>query len=199
METSEAESEADWIRQAQAGDVTAFPRLVRLHGATLLRGAMALCRDHQLAEDIVQETLVEAWRSLTRFDGRCRFSTWLYGILRHRHLKAAARHWRANLVELSSDDSESCYDKDSDPSLASQLNEDLRRVRQSVASLPEGQRLAIELRFFADASLEDIAAALDIPLGTVKSRLHHGLENMRKQQISLNLFAESRESMTRKP
>lgn len=199
METSDVESEDQWIRQAQAGEPGAFPRLVGRHGELLLRGALALCRDRQLAEDIVQETLVEAWRSLARFDGRCRFSTWLYGILRHRYLKAAQRHWRANLVELFAEVPDAVADDATDPSLVSQRSEDAWRLRHSVAALPDGQRLVIELRFFADASLDDIAVALDIPLGTVKSRLHHALENLRRQQISLNLFAGNRESLTRKP
>jgi RNA polymerase sigma-70 factor (ECF subfamily) len=68
-----------------------------------------------------------------------------------------------------------------------------------VASLPEEHRLVVELRFFAGATLEEIAAALGCPLGTVKSRLHHALEKLRQMHLAVNLFAASRETRESKP
>jgi RNA polymerase sigma-70 factor (ECF subfamily) len=65
--------------------------------------------------------------------------------------------------------------------------------------LPEEQRLVVEMRFFAEASLDEIAAALGCPLGTVKSRLHYALENLRLMNLSVNLFAATRESQPRNP
>jgi RNA polymerase sigma-70 factor (ECF subfamily) len=190
--------ESELIHRAQAGDGSAFQTLADLHDEPLFRCALTLARDRQLAEDVAQETLLEAWRSLGRFDGRCRFSTWLYGILRHRFLKAIRR---ASLpcVELPSDDGSSLPHSLSDPSGELQRADDAARVRQAVAALPAEHRDVIELRFFADASLDDIAAALDIPLGTVKSRLHNGLEKLRQQKLSVNLFATHGESRTRQP
>ena len=81
------DDEHELIDRAKAGEAIAFERLARQHAAPLWRCALALGKDSHWAEDLAQETLVEAWRSLARFDGRCRFSTWLYGILRHRFLK----------------------------------------------------------------------------------------------------------------
>ena len=62
---------------------------------------------------------------------------------------------------------------------SAEATEDAQRVRQAVASLPEEHRMVIELRFFAGAALDEIAAALDCPLGTVKSRLHYALAALR--------------------
>ena len=90
------DDESDQVRRAQAGDVAAFERLVTRHGERLFRSAMVLGGDRHWAEDLTQETLLEAWRSLQRFDGRCRFSTWLYGILRHRFLKGVRRQGLRN-------------------------------------------------------------------------------------------------------
>ena len=198
MTSSDPLPESELIHRAQAGDGSAFQTLADRLAEPLFRCALTLARDRQLAEDVAQETLFEAWRSLSRFDGRCRFSTWLYGILRHRFLKAI-RRTSLPCVELPSDDGISLLHSMSDPSAELQRADDADRVRQAVAALLAEHRDVIELRFFADASLDDISAALDIPLGTVKSRLHNALEKLRQQKLSVNLFATHRESPTRQP
>jgi RNA polymerase sigma-70 factor, ECF subfamily len=183
------------IGRAQAGDAAAFEQLAQRHAAPLWRCALALGRDGHWAEDLAQETLVEAWRSLSRFDGRCRFSTWLYGILRHRFLKGRRRR----AVQLVSSDAlgqEACMA--CSPERSAETSEDARRVRQAVADLPEEHRLVVELRFFADATLDEIAAALDCPLGTVKSRLHYGLEKLRRVDLPVNFAPPRGESQGNK-
>jgi len=93
MNMSEDE-ERELIDRARAGEAIAFEQLAEQHAARLWRCALALGKNGHWAEDLSQETLVEAWRSMARFDGRCQFSTWLYGILRHRFLKGR-RHQNA--------------------------------------------------------------------------------------------------------
>lgn len=191
------DDESDVIRRAQAGDVAAFQRLVESHGERLFRSAMVLGGDRQWAEDLSQETLLEAWRSLPRFDGRCRFSTWLYGILRHRFLKGVRRQNLARPAKSGDVDQTASFAPSA--ALGLEMAEDAARVRQAIAALPEEQRLVVEMRFFAEASLEEVAAALGCPLGTVKSRLHYALENLRLMNLSVNLFAATRESQPRNP
>ncbi len=179
------------IDRAQAGEATAFERLAELYAGRLWRCALALCKDSHWSEDLVQETLVEAWRSLARFDGRCGFSSWLHGILRHRFLKGRRQQ---NAARLSISDG-----LDQTPSLAytpdrsAEMSEDALRIRQAVANLSEEHRLVVELRFFAGATLDEIAAALGCPLGTVKSRLHHSLKKLRQVHLPLNLFTQGGE------
>jgi RNA polymerase sigma-70 factor (ECF subfamily) len=191
------DGERELIDRAQTGEAIAFERLAGRHAAPLWRCALALGKDDHWAEDLVQETLLEAWRSLTRFDGRCQFSTWLYGILRHRFLKGRRGQ---NAVRLSAPDAlgqKQCTA--CSPDRSAEVSEDAQRVRQAVASLPEEHRLVVELRFFAGATLDEIAAALGCPLGTVKSRLHHALEKLRQMNLAVNLFASSRETRESKP
>lgn len=192
-------NDSDWILLAQSGDRAAFQRLAESHVEPLCRCALALCRNRQTAEDLAQETLVEAWRSLARFDGRCQFSTWLYGILRHRFLKHVRRPANRDNTLLQDDQAQRMPDGELGPECQLQRTEDAAQVRRAVALLPNEHRQVIELRFFAGARLEEIAATLDVPLGTVKSRLHHGLEKLRQQNLSVNLFSSPGESSARQP
>lgn len=197
MKDSDTPEEAERIRRAQAGEPQAFQQLAHQQAESLFRCALTLCGDAQLAEDLAQETMLAAWQSLRRFDGRCRFSTWLYGILRHRFLKATrGTSWRSRAESLDGN-AKSSSPAESDPARDSERAEDAARVQQAVAMLPPEHRQVIELRFFAGATLEDIAAALEIPLGTVKSRLHNGLEKLRQAKFAVNLFPGTGESSAR--
>ena len=179
------------LRRAQNGDAVAFGQMVELHAEPVWRCARALCGDDHEAEDLAQETFVEAWRSLQRFDGRARFSTWLYGILRHRFLKA--RRKSRPVIERNCETIEQ-PSREAEPPAAIEQAEEATLVLAALAVLPDEHRAVLELRFFADASLAEIATLLGCPLGTVKSRLHHGLEKLRRGNHGVNLFAISGES-----
>src|SRR4051794_40144252 len=88
------------LSQARHGNATAFCLLMQPLEARLLRQAAALCRDPSAAEDLVSETLVQAWKSLASYNETCRLSTWLYSILLHRYQKSL-RKARSRPVPLS--------------------------------------------------------------------------------------------------
>jgi RNA polymerase sigma-70 factor (ECF subfamily) len=81
--------------QARTGDVRAFCQLAEPLQTRLFQQAMALCGDPGTAEDLVSETLIEAWKGLARYNETCRFTTWFYAILLHRHQKEVCpARWR---------------------------------------------------------------------------------------------------------
>ena len=162
------------VQQAQQGNSRAFEELVQQLGDRLWRSALVMCRDEHAARDLVQESWLEAWKGLHRFDGRCQFSTWLYGILRHRNLKRIRRTARKPLLLLPDPDDGRKPDPGQPmPSMDFERQEAHAVLKEALRALPEPQRQVLELRFFADATLADIAVALDCPEGTVKSRIHH--------------------------
>lgn len=191
------------LDQARAGSPEAFCAVGQTLEGRLYRQAVALCRSEDLAEDLVAETLVEAWRSLARYDGSCRFTTWLYAILLHRFQKAVrsarCRPPSTSAIPTSAESESLGLSPSTDasppgPDEVMDRRENEVRWRTAIAALPESHQQVILLRFYEDASLAEIAAALGIALGTVKSRLHHALEKLRREPSVLNLLRESRES-----
>ena len=180
------------LARAQAGDTEAFCQVCRIHETRLLRQAIALCGNASLAEDLAQDTLVEAWKCLSRFNGRCQFFTWLCAILLNRYRNTVRQKRPIALSSLprhDQDELQSRMDSLSDsnhlPDQVALIVEQAALVRQCIQSLPIKHQQVIYLRFYVDDSLEGIAAALGCSVGTVKSRLHHALEKLRG--IKLNL------------
>jgi len=187
---------ADLLTRARAGETSAFCQLAAEHEGRLLQQACGLTRDLSAAEDIVSETLVEAWRSLSRYNGACRFSTWLFSILLHRHQKALRRARSRPIPLAALPPTEADHRRQAQENLPaagpSPADEAMRReavegLRLAVEALPEKHQRVILLRFFEDASLTEIAGLLGCSVGTVKSRLHYALEKLREAQHGLNL------------
>jgi RNA polymerase sigma-70 factor (ECF subfamily) len=182
------------LSRARAGDAQAFCLLVEPLQARLLRQALAVSGDLTAAEDLVSETLVEAWKSLSRYNESCRLSTWLYSILLHRHQKAVrrARSRPVSLAWLPVFKAQELHEQQHDvpcvepsPFESANQNESFVQLRQCIETLPDKYRRIILLRFFEDASLPDMAAVVGCSVGTVKSRLHHALEKLRQMKMNL--------------
>lgn len=186
------------LAAAQAGNAEAYGVVCRVYETRLLRQAMALCGEATLAEDLAQDTLVEAWKSLQRYHGRCQFFTWLCAILLNRFRNTIRAKRPAPFSSLSGHDRkefqnnlDSLTDRDCAPDQAAQVREQAALVRTCIQALSPKHQQVIYLRFYVDDSLEGIAAALGCSLGTVKSRLFHALDRLRGMNAlttqSLNL------------
>jgi RNA polymerase sigma-70 factor (ECF subfamily) len=178
------------LAQAQAGDAEAFGEVCRAYETRLLRQALALCGQPALAEDLAQDTLVEAWRCLDRYNGRCQFFTWLCAILLNRYRNTVRQKRPIPLSAFQARDQQGLQyimsqmaDQESLPDEAAQRREQAVLVQQCVRALPAKHQQVIHLRFYVDDSLEGIAAALDCFVGTVKSRLFHALDKLRGMHV----------------
>src|SRR6266446_5078382 len=148
---------AKLLAEARRGDAPAFCRLVQPLEARLLRQALALTRDISAAEDLVSETLIQAWKSLATFNEACRLSTWLYAILLHRYQKSV-RSARSRPIALAwlpladvrkhGEAHESLPAAEASPATALAQDELAAELRRAVASLPEKHRRVVLLRFF---------------------------------------------------
>ena len=161
------------VERAQHGDTDAFEMLVREVGGRLVAVAFRILRDVPSAEDAVQQTFVTAWRELPGLRNPEHLEAWLYRIL-VRACAAEARRfgrWRATVREVSPDV----------PAASSEFGwvADRDELERGFLRLTPDQRAVIVLRYWRDMPQEEIAKTLDIPLGTVKSRLHHATAALR--------------------
>ncbi len=178
------EQELELVTQAQAGEAEAFCELCRLYEARLLRQANVLCGNGALAEDLAEDTLVEAWKCVRRYNGRCQFFTWLCAILLNRFRNTIRQRqpvsiFGSNEAKGLETHLSGLIDDGARPDEAAQVRDQNAIVRECVQSLPAKHQLVIYLRFFVDDSLDGIAEALGCSVGTVKSRLFHALEKLR--------------------
>ncbi|MEM7393305.1 MAG: sigma-70 family RNA polymerase sigma factor [Verrucomicrobiota bacterium] len=169
------------IEQAQEGSLDAFEALLTHHEKRLLAQAIVLCGNESTGMDLAQETLIEAWKSIRRFNHTCRFSTWLYAILMNRYRKMLRRQRSRPTLTLIEPPEEALPRVGTTPAETFQSLETAQTVASWLEALPESQRDVVRMRFFGEADLQDIAAALDCSVGTVKSRLFYGLKALRKK------------------
>jgi RNA polymerase sigma-70 factor (ECF subfamily) len=183
------------LEQAQAGDVEACGEVCRAYEKRLFRQALALCGNAALAEDLAQDTLVEAWKSLRRYNGRCQFFTWLCAILLNRYRNIVREKRPVPFSSLAAEDDgefqRGIGQMAMDEPLPDQtvlLREEAALVRRCIQALPPKHQQVVLLRFYVDDSLEGIAVALGCSVGTVKSRLFHALDKLRAMQAMSGPF-----------
>ncbi len=172
------------VERAQKGDRGAFDLLVLKYQQKILKLIMRYVRDQTEALDVSQEAFVKAYRALPAFRGESAFYTWLYRIAINtakNHLVAMQR--KPVEYELDSQDPDSAErnprlrEEDDPEGLA--MQEELRQtVERALAELPEELRTAILLREIEGLSYEEIAVAMDCPVGTVRSRIFRARETI---------------------
>ncbi|MDR3403109.1 MAG: RNA polymerase sigma factor [Chthoniobacter sp.] len=187
MSSTPTEPHDALLALARGGDLAAFSQLMEELQPRLLGQALAFCGDSHRAQDLVQETMIAAWKSLPRFDGSCRFFTWLYVILLRQHQRALG--WFARRLPLATLEQQAAA-KQFEPATAGEPQAggaaEAELLRAMLTALPPRHREVVRLRFYADASEAEIAAALGISSGTVKSRLHHALTKLRRMKEKVN-------------
>lgn len=176
-------TDQDLVERVQRGDKTAFDLLVRKYQHRVVKLVMRYLRDPADAEDVAQEAFIKAYRALPQFRGESAFYTWLYRIAINTAKNAAVSRSRSPVeYDLDLQDSDESYDiqarmADHDTPEALALAEEIRAVvAQAIDSLPEELRTAIVLRELDGQSYEDIAATMDCPVGTVRSRIFRARE-----------------------
>ena len=165
------------VSRSRAGDSDAFGVLVRQYAGRAIGTASLMLGSHDDAQDASQEAFARAWRKMDRFRGDSAFYTWFSRILRNVCIDRIRR--RAKRRHASLDDTPDVADTADDPIALADKSEQSQQLWRAIRQLPDAQRDIIILSHFQEFSYKEIAETLEIPIGTVMSRLHGARKALR--------------------
>jgi RNA polymerase sigma-70 factor (ECF subfamily) len=175
LATSRAEAETDLVTKARQGDRNAFGELVQCHHRGVINVVYRMCGDMQLAEDAAQESFLRAWMHLDSYRPGTSLRNWLYRIAINAALDALRKSRESSLEEVE-------FTTADDPGPETELlqKERSRLVQHAVMELTDSNRTVLVLREYGGLSYQEIASNLDIPIGTVMSRLNYARSRLRE-------------------
>lgn len=175
MEEGTAAAEARLIAEAASGNRGAFAQLVHRHRERVLRTAYGILGSAEEAEDVAQDVFIKVWNSLPTYRAQGSLASWLYRITVNTALDALRRRGEEVPLEDWQRDVE-------EPPEEALLRRDLgERVRRALAALPPGARSVLILREYEQLSYKEIAEVLQVPIGTVMSRLHYARKILKER------------------
>lgn len=175
-------TDLELIAAINRGDEAAFSALYERHKEWVVNLAYRWTGDRDLALDVLQEAFFYFAKKIPGFRLTARFQTFLYPVVRNLSITACRKSQRYQPGENLSEEAQ--------PAAEVAPGGGEEHLRAVLAGLTEEHREVLWLRFVDGLSLQEIAAAMEIPLGTVKSRLHHGLETLRRDARTRKLFEE---------
>jgi RNA polymerase sigma-70 factor (ECF subfamily) len=179
--------EARLARRALKGDQQAFAEIVALYQDKLYLMAFRMLGNRQEAEDVTQEAFLRVYRNLDRYDEGLKFSTWIYRIATNLCIDRLRKRKATYSLDAESVDHEGLDgyavipSDDRTPESEMLLTETQRIVREAIETLPAKYKSVMVLRYLHDLSLQEIGEVLDMPVTTVKTRVHRGREFLRKK------------------
>lgn len=176
MSTAAIDSDEAVLARIAAGDRLAMRMLYDRMSSPLYRFLQVRMRDRFEAADVMQETFLEVWRGAARFEGRSSVRTWIYGIARNRAVDRLRRSGR----ELIAEPDETVADEAPDPEAVAAASSDAARVRACLEGLSDTHRSVIELAFYQELVYREIAEIEGVPTGTVKTRILHAKQLLKR-------------------
>ncbi|MDN4527238.1 RNA polymerase sigma factor SigW [Fictibacillus fluitans] len=174
------------VTQVKSGNREAFEGLVEIYKDKIYRLCYRMVGDRHEAEDLAQEAFVRAFVNIDKYSGSYKFSTWLYRIATNLcidRLRKRKPDYSMD-AEIPGTEGATLYSQvaDADPLPEDEVEEKEKRdqLQQEIMKLPEKYRTAILLKYIEDMSLEEISSVMDLPVPTVKTRIHRGREALKK-------------------
>ncbi len=178
--------DAELVARARTGDERAYRALLERYERPVFTICLRMVRDRELAADLAQDAFIKVFSMLDRYDRRYAFSSWLFKITSN----LCIDHLRRRRVEtVPMDDPIAGEDGDirrqyaadgPDPHQQAERSERMAMLEEAIAELPEHYRVILLLRHQEHLAYEEIARVLDVPLGTVKARIHRAREALRR-------------------
>lgn len=165
--------DSDLIRRAQGGDEQALAELLKKHYSFIVKYVWKMSGDEQLAYDVTQDTLIKTIQKINQYNHRSKFSTWLIQIATHTYLDYKRKQKRKYELDEKL--------RKEYPRSPVSLESDWHEVQEALWKLEDEHRIPLVLKHYYGYEYTDIAKMTRVKVGTVKSRVHYGLENLRKE------------------
>jgi RNA polymerase sigma-70 factor (ECF subfamily) len=171
-------STRELILQLQSGSLDALGKLYDNHNKMVYRTALAITGDTDVAADLMQDVFLRLHRFAARIEPDRPLEPWLYRVTANLSYSwVKRRRWLCHLEDIAE---WFAGEKKRNPHHLAEAEEESRRISKAISILPVQQRIVVVLYYINDLSLQEIADILDVPLGTVKSRLHYGRRLLKK-------------------
>ncbi|MDP5220068.1 sigma-70 family RNA polymerase sigma factor [Ruegeria sp. 2205SS24-7] len=161
--------DTELIERVGAGDKRAMHAFYMRHNDAVYSFAVSRCGNAELASDCVHDTMLDVWRSASRFAGRSSVKTWLFSIARNKLVDALRRRGKLSFVDEMPD----IEDTEPNPEAAAIAAAEKARLHHCINGLSGAQQSAIRLAFLEDLTYPEVAEVEDVPVGTIKTRIHH--------------------------
>ena len=171
----QATSDEELIGRIASGDRLAMQVLFARHHVRVFRFVLRLVRDESVAEDLISEVFLDVWRQAGRFEGRSQVSTWLLAIARFKALSALRRRPDE---ELDEEAAEAIEDPSDDPEVALDKKDKSAAIRKCLEKLSAEHREIIDLVYYHEKSVEEVAQIVGIPENTVKTRMFYARKRL---------------------
>lgn len=182
-------NEIELVTKAQSGDRNAFSELVCIHAYGVRNVVYRMCGDIQIAEDAAQETFIQAWLRLPSYQPRSSLRNWLYRIAVNKAIDMLRKEKRMSSKAV---EDWSLMDKHPGPETMLVSGERTKLIQKAVVGLPATSRSVLVLREYEGLSYREIAETLEIPIGTVMSRLNYARKLLKgKLEVGLFSYAEA--------
>ena len=171
-------SDDELVERGRSGDDSALSELVKRHHASSYRVAMSLVRDDDMAQDVVQDSFLKAFRALDGFRGDASFRSWLLTITANEARGALRKSGRRK--ETALDDVGPIRDDETSPADAAVTAQESERARRMLQQLPEKQRLSVSLRVDEGLSFREIGEVIGSSEGAARVNYFHGIRRLRE-------------------
>ena len=169
-------NDAALVSRIGRGDKKAFETLFQTYGERVFRYAYRLISDASKAEEVTNDVMLEVWKNAAKFEGRSKVSTWILGITRHVALNAVRRK---DFDTVDVDDAPEIQAPEGETGALALDRETLKaRMTQALGKLSQEHRDVVELTFFHGCTYQEIAAIVNCPANTVKTRMHHAKKQL---------------------
>ncbi|WP_342512006.1 RNA polymerase sigma factor [Sporosarcina sp. FSL K6-1522] len=171
------QEEVQWIEAVLAGNKQAYEHIIRKYKDPLYGTILRMTRNPHDAQDLAQEAFIKVYQQLEKYDDKGSFSSWFYRVaINHCLDEFRKKRYKMKQVEIQE---ETIGNVDS-PEIVFFKNERSRQLERLIATLPEDERLIILLRYVNELSYQAISELVDIPLATVRNKLHRAKKKMRE-------------------